>query len=641
MIDIEGNKTLKFYPNMLTKKKAKAIDSLAVKILQVKNMLALHIASNIDYFIENITSKYDFFTYCSKNLKDLINLPSQVYTETLEDVYDAHLNRFKTMRKELLGVTLACVKKVEYYKIDRPKDFIFKDGVKSITYSRRKTDLTIFLGTMSMFYEKDGHSIRQQMTDYTDRNLESLRNEYNELSNKKYEGIYNIVEEIKKDKKRLIVLEKSIKHFENFSRYLSDEMIFNRIYVLSRSRRERIISYYRTNPIIFKSKSFRGRSKVKKFIQENDNSNEDFKNKKHHSVINSFMDFGAVCSEYSYESHLYVPVKHSKSYHGSIDSFLKTYESDTSRNYQYHVVYDTDKDFHITTSKKCVWSYPEITDDMETFGSDLNMKHNMEQLSDGSYIDWPRKLIDELVKVEIRKDGFKSQIDKINKEVEIKKKKESDYDSRNEELKLKDLNNSVNIETRKEKKLITSIEYDVFRKISKMLKHIKSESASGAHLALEDIDGKFKSNKKLKYKTQDGYEINLNRILKLCHFGEIKDIIKRMASKEKYGIPVSFVPSYYSSQICPYCGYIEKKNRKTQEELKCVNCGRDYPADLKAARVLATYLCSAVLRNSLLTQDNTGAYVPKKRINKENTKQILEKYSRDIVETFREKFQDK
>ena len=158
MIDIEGNKTLKFYPNMLTKKKAKAIDSLAVKILQVKNMLALYIASNIDYFIENITSKYDFFTYCSKNLKDLINLPSQVYTETLEDVYDAHLNRFKTMRKELLGVTLACVKKVEYYKIDRPKVFIFKDGVKSITYSHWKTDLTIFLGTMSMFYEKDGYS---------------------------------------------------------------------------------------------------------------------------------------------------------------------------------------------------------------------------------------------------------------------------------------------------------------------------------------------------------------------------------------------------------------------------------------------------------------------------------------------------
>ena len=114
-----------------------------------------------------------------------------------------------------------------------------------------------------------------------------------------------------------------------------------------------------------------------------------------------------------------------------------------------------------------------------------------------------------------------------------------------------------------------------------------------------------------------------------------------MASKEKDGIPVSFVPSYYSSQICPYCGYIEKKNRKTQEELKCVNCGRDYPADLKAARVLATYLCSAVLRNSLLIQDNTGAYVPKKRINKENTKQILEKYSRDIVETFRENFPDK
>jgi hypothetical protein len=102
---------------------------------------------------------------------------------------------------------------------------------------------------------------------------------------------------------------------------------------------------------------------------------------------------------------------------------------------------------------------------MNVVGADLNMKHNMEQLSDGSYIDWPRKLIDELVKVELRKDRFKSQIDKINKEVEIKKKNVCDYDSRNEELQLKELNNSVNIEIRKEKKLITSIEYDVFRKI--------------------------------------------------------------------------------------------------------------------------------------------------------------------------------
>ena len=640
MIDIDGNKTLKFYPNMLTKKKAKAIDSLAGKILKVKNMLAVHITSNIDYFIENIKTKYDFFTYCSDNLKDSINLPSQVYTETLEDVYDTHLNRFDSIRKKLLKTELVHVKKVEYYKIDRPKYFIFKGGVKSISYTHDKTDLTIFLGTMSMFYERDGYSIRQQMSDYINRNLEKLHKEYNELINKNYKGIDNVVEEIKKDKKRITVLNKSINHFENFSKYLSDEIVYHRVYALSRKRRERIMNYYRTRPVIFRSKSFRGRSKVKKFIQENNNSNYNYKNKHHHSVINSFMDFGAVCSLYGYNSHLYVPVRHSKSYHGEIDSFLKTYDSDTSPNYQYHVVYDTDKEFHITTSKKCTWSYPEITDDMKVVGSDLNMKHNMEQLSDGSYIDWPRKLIDELVKVELKKDKFKLEIDKNNKDIEIKKKNDSEYDSRNDDLKLKDLNNSVNIETRKEKKLITSIQYDVFRKISAMLKHINSENTDGAHLALENIDGKFKSNKKIKYKTKDGYEINLNRILKLCHFGEIKDIIKKMASKERYNIPVSFVPSYYSSQICPYCGYIERKNRRTQEELKCVNCGCEYPADLKAARILATYLCSAVLRNSLLTQDNTGAYVPKKKMNKENTKQILEKYSRDIVETFRENFSD-
>ena len=344
---------------MLTEKKRKAIDALADEILKVKNMFAVYITLNIDFFIENVKSKYDFFAYCSETHKNKINLPSQVYTETLEDVYDAHLNRFVSIRKRMCNVTLTHIKKFEYYKVNRPKDFIFKGEVKSVTYSHDKSDLTIFLGTMTMFYEKDNCPVKQQMIDYTERNLESLHKEQEELLNKKYEGIKDIKKEIKKDKSKLKKIEKSIKHFKNFKRYLSDEKIFEHIYDISRQRRKRILEYYRTNPIEFRSKSFRGRSKVKIFIQENKNSQNSFKDKKHHSIINAYLDLGAVCSKYGYTQHLYIPIKHSKYYHGDINSFEKTYQSYTSSNYQYHIIYDLNNKIHFTTSKKCSWFYPD------------------------------------------------------------------------------------------------------------------------------------------------------------------------------------------------------------------------------------------------------------------------------------------
>ncbi|EJF06793.1 transposase [Thiovulum sp. ES] len=40
----------------------------------------------------------------------------------------------------------------------------------------------------------------------------------------------------------------------------------------------------------------------------------------------------------------------------------------------------------------------------------------------------------------------------------------------------------------------------------------------------------------------------------------------------------------FTSQKCSKCGYIDKENRKTQSEFKCLKCGHSENADLNASK---------------------------------------------------------
>lgn len=44
------------------------------------------------------------------------------------------------------------------------------------------------------------------------------------------------------------------------------------------------------------------------------------------------------------------------------------------------------------------------------------------------------------------------------------------------------------------------------------------------------------------------------------------------------------VSAAYTSQTCAECGCVDKANRKTQSEFKCVSCGNTDNADTNAAR---------------------------------------------------------
>jgi IS605 OrfB family transposase len=53
------------------------------------------------------------------------------------------------------------------------------------------------------------------------------------------------------------------------------------------------------------------------------------------------------------------------------------------------------------------------------------------------------------------------------------------------------------------------------------------------------------------------------------------------------GVPVVFVSPKHTSTTCPKCGYQDKKNRKSQAEFKCRQCGYEANADYVAALNLA------------------------------------------------------
>ena len=49
------------------------------------------------------------------------------------------------------------------------------------------------------------------------------------------------------------------------------------------------------------------------------------------------------------------------------------------------------------------------------------------------------------------------------------------------------------------------------------------------------------------------------------------------------GIPLIAVDPAYTSQTCPHCGTVDKRNRPTRDSFKCIGCGFAGPADAVAA----------------------------------------------------------
>src|SRR5262249_48348767 len=57
---------------------------------------------------------------------------------------------------------------------------------------------------------------------------------------------------------------------------------------------------------------------------------------------------------------------------------------------------------------------------------------------------------------------------------------------------------------------------------------------------------------------------------------------------QRAGVPVICVDPRNTSRTCAQCGFVDKRNRRSQAEFSCIRCGHTAHADLNAARTLAT-----------------------------------------------------
>lgn len=69
-------------------------------------------------------------------------------------------------------------------------------------------------------------------------------------------------------------------------------------------------------------------------------------------------------------------------------------------------------------------------------------------------------------------------------------------------------------------------------------------------------------------------------------FRQLREFIAYKA--QRLGVPLVLVDPRHSSQECAQCGYVDKRNRRSQAEFSCLQCGHTAHADTNAARNLAT-----------------------------------------------------
>src|SRR5262249_39669184 len=69
-------------------------------------------------------------------------------------------------------------------------------------------------------------------------------------------------------------------------------------------------------------------------------------------------------------------------------------------------------------------------------------------------------------------------------------------------------------------------------------------------------------------------------------FRQLREFIAYKAKRA--GVLVVFIDPRNTSRTCSQCGFVDKRNRRSQVEFSCIRCGHTAHADLNAARTLAT-----------------------------------------------------
>ncbi len=203
--------------------------------------------------------------------------------------------------------------------------------------------------------------------------------------------------------------------------------------------------------------------------------------------------------------------------------------------------------------------------------------------------------------------------------VEFDKRFLKEYLSFLEEIDRKGYRNLTKDEKRKLRKYTKRIEWYIEFLIANVINKLKQLGYTD--IVLEDLDlfnnGKF-------YVNLFGYKMKLNRFVRFLRLTGLKEKFIRIAHNR--GIRVHLTHSAYTSQMCPCCGHISKKNRKSQSEFVCEKCGFQYDADRIASVNLLLRIKHKEICKKLHTQTKDTKEFRAKPMTSRSILSILEKY---------------
>ena len=475
-------------------------------------------------------SKLDFLKEMREIYKDVV--PSSFDVQLYTQVFNCYQNKFESIRKHLNFEVVRFVG-FEFYKRDTKKNK--KGNLKKVVTDKNKTPMSICLTYLARYGNEN-------TLEYIIKQLETCD-----------------------DKKR---------DFYNNILRCCNKFGFDRLMELALRKRNRIINCYSEHPIEFKSLSFGGRCRKTRIIDYN---------KKFGSVNNSFVSLSGIGRK-SFD----IPVKFNKDWHGSMKDYRKK-----TNDYEYVLTFNEKRhQVNINLCKDGQRYIPEAGDNV--IGIDVNCKHNLFSLSNETYYDYNRKLVNDFCKLSLKVDEFKK-----DKNYTIGRRKQQKLDT----LKMK--------MQKSEQQLI-----------SRMCKELMLDGVN--HIVMENLDNDFS---RCYVKDKDNEDINYNRKVKFLGLSSMKDEVEHIA--RKYGIALSTVQASYTSKMCPICGCISDENRPNQETFECVECGHKDNADHNASVNIKNRVTVTVLREQLLKRLDNGAYEPRK-LKREKVKDVLLSFRRDL-----------
>jgi putative transposase len=507
-MDIASKYCKFFMSDNMTRLKYDELYRLAVSINEEKNRISELVCKDLFKYLN--TKPFDFVTEMHARFKGVIS--SNFDTQMYRQVIDMYENKFKALQKKL---TFECVeyKGIEVYK--RNCKGHKKGEFKKAVIVHRTTPLSSCMTYLARY------------------------------------GTDNILEYINSQLERTDLKQSQADFYKNIIEKC-DKFGFDRLFKLALSKRERILKKYAEKPIVFRSLSFGGRSRKKYIVSYNKN---------YQSVINAFISL-SMPNRKTFD----IPVKFSKDYHGPMSDYKKS-----SNDYEYVLCFDErHKQVRINIVKDGTRYIPEVTENDEVVGIDVNIKHNLFSLSNGKTYDYDRKLVADYCELKRHTDTLPV----VGKRYQRK---------------LDTLRNKIH---KSNQQLISNVCRDL-------------QKQGVRHIAMEDLDNGFG---KSFVKEKNLNDINFNDVVHFLGISSLKQEFEHIA--RNYDIAVSTVHACYTSKMCPICGCIEDENRPNQETFECVECGHKHNADINASINIRNRVSVAVLRNKLLKQLDNGAYKP-------------------------------